>query len=156
MILRTIIILVTSVFTPFVVDRITKEIILHYQPKNYAFTSFLSFDLCFNRGIAWSWFHSQSALVFSLVTLIIGCFIIFLAWHALQRFKAGFYVGPELLVMTGALSNFFDRFLYGGVVDFIVLHYGSWYWPTFNVADYCIVLGVILMVVQEIYETKYT
>ena len=48
----------------------------------------------------------------------------------------------ELAVLAGAISNIIDRYLYGGVVDFIHAHLGGWSWPIFNVADMAIVLGI--------------
>jgi signal peptidase II len=50
------------------------------------------------------------------------------------------------LVLGGAVGNLSDRVLrghHGAVVDFVALHF----WPTFNVADSCIVIGVILAVI---------
>ena len=46
------------------------------------------------------------------------------------------------MVIAGAVSNFFDRIYYGAVIDFIDFHYGAWHWPTFNIADMCIVMGI--------------
>jgi signal peptidase II len=49
------------------------------------------------------------------------------------------------LVMGGAVGNFIDRLRYHYVIDFIKLHYREHEWPTFNVADIAITLGVILL-----------
>jgi signal peptidase II len=46
------------------------------------------------------------------------------------------------LVMAGAIGNLTDRLLYGEVVDFISLHVGRFRWPTFNMADTWITLGM--------------
>ena len=48
----------------------------------------------------------------------------------------------EALVLSGAVSNFIDRLYYGAVVDFIDCYVAHWHWPTFNVADACIVVGI--------------
>lgn len=50
------------------------------------------------------------------------------------------------LLSIGALSNALDRLLYGGVIDFILVHYGAWYWPTFNLADIYICGAVALLI----------
>jgi len=53
-------------------------------------------------------------------------------------------MGAELgLLAGGAIGNMWDRALYGKVTDFIVWRYGSHEWPTFNVADAALVIGVI-------------
>ncbi len=46
------------------------------------------------------------------------------------------------LVMGGALGNAFDRLFYGSVTDFLALHW----WPTFNIADSAISIGVVALV----------
>jgi signal peptidase II len=46
------------------------------------------------------------------------------------------------LIIGGALGNGVDRAVYGAVVDFVHLHYGSFSWYIFNVADAAIVVGV--------------
>lgn len=50
------------------------------------------------------------------------------------------------LVLGGILGNFVDRLIRGFVVDFVKLHWrGIWAWPTFNIADSAITIGVFLM-----------
>jgi Signal peptidase (SPase) II len=57
------------------------------------------------------------------------------------------------LVLGGALGNVFDRIRYGHVIDFIDAHVGEHHWPTFNVADIAICVGVGLMAV-DMFTTK--
>jgi signal peptidase II len=45
------------------------------------------------------------------------------------------------LVTGGAVGNRVDRIRLGWVVDYILVYYGSWYWPAFNLADMGITLG---------------
>jgi signal peptidase II len=52
-------------------------------------------------------------------------------------------------VLGGALGNLIDRILYGYVIDFLDVYYGEWHWPTFNVADSSITLGVILLLLDS-------
>lgn len=53
------------------------------------------------------------------------------------------------LIMGGAGGNVLDRLRYGAVVDFIDLHYGSYHWYTFNVADSAICLGVACLLMAN-------
>lgn len=46
------------------------------------------------------------------------------------------------LVAGGSLGNILDRLRQGAVTDFLDLHWQGWHWPTFNLADVAIVLGV--------------
>lgn len=53
------------------------------------------------------------------------------------------------LVVSGALGNLVDRLRHGFVVDFVRFHvHESWEWPTFNVADAAITVGVALLVID--------
>lgn len=54
-------------------------------------------------------------------------------------------LGACALLLAGILGNLTDRIRFGYVVDFIVLHAGSYHWPTFNVADASITIGAFLM-----------
>lgn len=49
------------------------------------------------------------------------------------------------LVLGGALGNLIDRVIKGGVTDFLDFYFGSYNFPTFNVADIFIVIGTILL-----------
>ncbi len=49
------------------------------------------------------------------------------------------------LLLGGAIGNLIDRLLYGYVVDFILVYYGDWSWPAFNLADSAITCGVVLV-----------
>ncbi len=49
-------------------------------------------------------------------------------------------------IAGGAVGNIVDRFHYGYVVDFIDLRW----WPVFNVADSCITLGVVLLLLASV------
>ena len=48
-------------------------------------------------------------------------------------------------VLGGAVGNMIDRFRLGEVVDFLDVYVGAYHWPTFNVADSAITVGVILL-----------
>lgn len=48
-------------------------------------------------------------------------------------------------LFAGAVGNLIDRVTLGAVRDFIDLHWGQYHWPTFNVADMAICVGVTLL-----------
>ena len=54
-------------------------------------------------------------------------------------------LGACALLLAGIMGNLTDRARLGYVIDFIVVHAGSYHWPTFNVADASITLGAILL-----------
>jgi len=57
-------------------------------------------------------------------------------------------------VLGGALGNFFDRIYYSAVPDFIDFHIGSFHWFIFNVADMFITIGVICLILDELFNYK--
>ncbi|MFC1851881.1 signal peptidase II [candidate division CSSED10-310 bacterium] len=62
--------------------------------------------------------------------------------------------GILTLITGGALGNVTDRILFGSVTDFIQVYYKSFSWPSFNVADSCITVGVILLFIEMIFFNK--
>ena len=55
-----------------------------------------------------------------------------------------------LLVLGGALGNFFDRLYYSAVPDFIEFYYKSFHWFIFNVADIFVTLGIFCLICVEL------
>jgi signal peptidase II len=53
------------------------------------------------------------------------------------------------LIMAGALGNAIDRFWLGQVIDFIDVHWYTYHWPAFNVADSSICIGVGLLLLDS-------
>jgi signal peptidase II len=137
----------------FVIDRTSKLWALSLD-EDVVVNQFLSFHLAFNRGISWGLFDSSDSLPFLMVSGVVFALVLYLLWYTLQRYKAGYPIIGELLVLTGAVSNIFDRVHYQGVIDFIVLSYKDYYWPVFNIADALIVVGVFIMVMEILHEPQ--
>lgn len=107
-----------------------------------------------NRGGAWGLLQSTSENVrrpfFLLVSVAAIAFIMALYRRLLPRQRALRWGLP--LVLGGALGNVLDRIRYGQVIDFIDIHVvwkgADRHWPTFNVADIAICVGVGLMAID--------
>ena len=52
------------------------------------------------------------------------------------------------LILGGALGNLTDRIVFGEVIDWLDFHVASYTWPTFNIADSCIVVGVAVLILE--------
>src|SRR4026209_296159 len=63
-------------------------------------------------------------------------------------------LGACALLLAGIAGNLTDRARLGYVIDFIVLHAGSWHWPTFNVADASITIGALLLALDLVFAGK--
>jgi signal peptidase II len=110
----------------------------------------MKFHLQTNRGGAWGLLGSESAALrisfFVGISLIAVAFILSLYRKTIREQVALTWGLP--LVLGGALGNLVDRIRYGHVIDFIEVHLGSYQYPTFNVADIAICVGVGLMAID--------
>lgn len=59
------------------------------------------------------------------------------------------------LIMVGALGNQIDRVFKGYVVDFVDWHIRDAHWPFFNVADSCITVGAILLLILFVFKRRH-
>jgi signal peptidase II len=100
-----------------------------------------------NTGAAWSMFSGQSVLLATLaaVTLIAIYF-----WRHTLGLRERLSQVAFGLLCGGIVGNLVDRLLHGHVIDFLDLHFGSYIYPTFNVADSAICVGVILYLWQSL------
>lgn len=129
----------------FSLDRLTKLWALRLNDE-WLIHKNLSCALIFNRGINWGMFNCASPWVFMALTIAVGFVIVVLGVMALGAYKQRKPILGYALILTGAFSNFLDRIFYGGVIDFIVVWFGDWSWPAFNIADAAILLGIALLV----------
>ena len=60
------------------------------------------------------------------------------------------------LVVGGAVGNLIDRVSSGAVTDFIDVYVGAHHWPSFNVADSAISIGIVLMAIDSLRTRKAT
>ena len=132
----------------FFLDRVTKMWALTACHEPCVLNRFVSFELVRNIGVSWGLFSGVEGpfiLILNGLVISISLVFAFIAWY---RFWLGRTIWAEAMVLGGALSNILDRFVYGGVIDFIVLSYKDWTWPVFNIADVFIVFGIGVLVLQ--------
>ena len=97
----------------------------------------VSIDHVENSGAAFS-VLPQLHWLYLAVALIVSLYIGFAGY----RYGTTWYRQVLLgMILGGALSNGVDRLVQGAVVDFIDFHF----WPVFNVADSCIVVAIVLL-----------
>jgi signal peptidase II len=143
-----------SLLVVFPLDQATKQWIvsnIHYADRIPVIPGFFDLTHVRNAGGAFSFFadgpHEQRMVFFIGTTLIaIGLLLTFY-----RKLKSDEVLPATALgvVLGGALGNLTDRLRYGEVVDFLDVHLWAGYtWPTFNVADSAIVIGVTLLVLE--------
>lgn len=140
----------------FFIDRVSKNYILDFfldqKIDIYYINSILNFVLIWNSGIAFGLFEADG-FFYNLLSLFILCIILFLFVGLIQSIDK-FEKFNISLVIGGALGNFYDRFLFNAVPDFIDLHYQDFHWFVFNVADIIITFGIILLLLSHIFIKK--
>lgn len=129
------------------VDQLTKlAMIAAFRPgEERVVTDFFSLVLAFNTGAAFSFLRDVGdwpRYLFSAIAIAAGIFIIWL----LRRGGDRWYCAGLALILGGAAGNLWDRVTLGHVVDFLLLHWGGWYYPAFNVADSAITVGAALLI----------
>jgi signal peptidase II len=100
-----------------------------------------------NTGAAWSMFSGRSVV---LAVLAGATLVAMFFWRHTLGLRERM---PQIccgLLCGGILGNLTDRLHHGYVVDFIDLHFGSYIYPTFNVADSAICIGVVLYIWQSL------
>jgi signal peptidase II len=102
---------------------------------------FLAFENVRNKGVAFGLGGDISAALIGVTIVLLVGVLVFLAF----RGGSGWLVWlPAALLIGGALGNLADRVRDGAVIDFIDLPL----WPTFNLADVAITLGVLLLLLD--------
>lgn len=118
----------------FMADQAIKNIFL--EGFRY-YTNYIDLILVFNKGVAFSMFaflaESLKWLQLALLAGVVG----YTLWLKENR-----YLIPVAIMVGAGLSNVYDRFIHGGVVDYVYWHYG-FNFAVFNFADVMIDIAVI-------------
>lgn len=136
----------------FLFDQASKLLITTYfVNESITVLPVLNIAFAHNLGAAFSFLSSAGGWqrwLFIAIAIIISLFILRMLIK-LPRNK-NWEACALTLILGGAIGNLFDRVAYGYVIDFIQVHYQDWYFPTFNLADSAITMGVIIWVIAEL------
>ena len=140
------------VLSIFLFDRLSKIYVIYLDKKflgSEIFSSkFLNINLIWNDGIAFGLFSLEQDGLYNILTIFILIIILVIVFMIIK--SEGLKKYSLLVVLGGALGNFFDRLLNKSVPDFIDFHVGNFHWFIFNIADVFITIGVIFMILLEI------
>ena len=75
---------------------------------------------------------------------------VFIVWLLKRHGGQRLFGWALALILGGAVGNVIDRLLHGYVVDFLQVHWGGSYFPSFNVADSEITIGAALLILDEL------
>lgn len=140
------------------IDQITKiEIVdrFAYGERLVVIPGFFNLTHVRNPGGAFSFLATVSDGWRQGFFLGTGVLAIVLLLFFLRRLDAEEWLAPMAIggVLGGAIGNLTDRIVYGEVIDFLDFRLiGGYVWPTFNMADCWIVVGVGILMVQMYFE----
>lgn len=104
---------------------------------------YLRLNLVYNPNLVWG-LPLRNQLTYYFLPLIGIGIVVYLALKTHTKFDAVIWG----LMLAGALGNFIDRLRLGYVVDFIDMGIGNARWPTYNLADSALVIGMILLLIK--------
>ena len=140
-------------------DQWTKWLVEIHLPQHTAqpiLPGFLNLTHVRNTGVAFGLFASHGMNGGSWLLTLLG--LAALAAVAIYFWFASVHDRLLLvslaLVVGGAVGNLIDRMSSGAVTDFIDVYVGTWHWPSFNVADSAISIGIVLMAIDSFRSRK--
>ncbi len=100
-----------------------------------------------NTGAAFSILKGQRWFFITMALIVIVVIIYYLIKHKPKSLEK---VSLQL-ILAGAIGNLIDRVTYGYVIDFLDFYIFGYDFPVFNIADSCITIGAILLIISELF-----
>lgn len=135
----------------FVIDQIIKSLSLVYLINIPIIPNVLSLTYAKNYGIAFSMLREKRIIIIAISILLISFLIYVLKKDYISKNKDTWLVNIAFgILFGGILGNLFDRIVRGFVIDYINVSFFS----IFNLADIAITFGVVLLIIDNIKESK--
>ena len=135
-----------------IADQISKSIIkysMHLYESIPVIPGFFHLTYVVNKGMAFGIDLPIGIGIFSFLSIIISCFLVFILWR--ERENILLVRIALALILGGAIGNLIDRILFSEVVDFLDFMIGDYHWYIFNIADSAVTVGIILMLWHSIF-----
>ena len=121
-----------------IIDFIIKLFALNNITNICVIPNFFYLTLAKNTGAAFSLLENQTIFF-----ILIGVLVIFYIFNYLIKDKMSY-----IFLTGGIIGNLIDRIIYGYVVDYLRFIIFGYNFPIFNLADICITIGVILLIIN--------
>ena len=133
-------------------DQFTKQIFMSSFDlgQSVVVNPFLSWTYLQNTGAAFSFLAGGGMMQKSfllVVSVLVSVWIVIWTQRTPSIYRQK--LSGQFLLLSGAVGNLIDRAQYGFVIDFIDVHFNSFYWPVFNIADSLIFVGVALLIFER-------
>ena len=135
-----------------IADQISKSIIkysMYLSESIPVIPDFFHLTYVVNKGMAFGIDLPIGIGIFSFLSIIISCFLVFILWK--ERENILLVRIALALILGGAIGNLIDRILFSEVVDFLDFMIGDYHWYIFNIADSAVTVGIILMLWHSVF-----
>ena len=142
----------------FLIDQATKawaSKTLRFEGDRSVISGFLNLIYAQNTGVAFSMFddHGDAGRWgLSIVAFVAAALVLYFFWRTPRTDDR--MMGALALLLAGIVGNVTDRMRLGFVVDFIDAQFGSWHYPTFNIADSAICIGAGLLILDMFFSKR--
>jgi len=144
------------ILTIFFLDRATKIYLINLQASgtdiDFYVNPLLNIYLVWNTGIGFGLISLESNIFYHLLSFVIFSINLVLIFFLTKSQGSSTYL--LVLIIGGSLGNLFDRLYYYAVPDFIDIHIRNFHWFVFNVADIFITIGIIGIIILELFKSK--
>jgi len=136
----------------FMIDQTSKAWaarVLKFEGDRSVISGFLNLAYATNTGVAFSMLddHGDAGRWgLSIVAMVAAVLVLYFFWRTPRSDDR--ILGALALLLAGIAGNVTDRLRLGYVIDFIDVQFGSWHYPTFNVADAAICTGAGLLILD--------
>ncbi len=133
-------------------DQVTKRILNSLSSLRdgiVVIKNFFILRIAHNTGVAWSKFEGNFFVLYIIPLIALAIFIFLLIKSDYKKMKL-YTIGIALMI-AGTIGNYIDRVSLRYVIDFLEFHFGSYQYPTFNLADSMLVIGVIFFSIDVLF-----
>lgn len=118
-----------------------------FPPARVEIMPYFNIVMVWNQGVSFGMLASAEAYMPYVLGggALLMCAVLI---HWMRRATYLTTLIPLAMIVAGAVGNVWDRVRFGGVADFLDFYYQEWHYPAFNIADCCIVVGVIALAVD--------
>ena len=137
-------------------DQLTKALIVRgFQlGDSHTVNAFFNIVRWHNTGAAFSFLHAAAGWQRWLFIGLGAAAAVFIVWMLRSHGGQRLFGWALALILGGAIGNVIDRLLHGHVIDFIQVHWGGAYFPSFNIADSAITVGAGLLILDELMRVR--
>ncbi|MDF7800953.1 signal peptidase II [Pontiellaceae bacterium B1224] len=135
-------------------DQLTKQAVrnnLVFNQQIPVIDGFFNLVYVRNDGAAWNILSGHGLILILISTVVLLLLVIYRKHFLKDRLSHKILFG---LMIAGIAGNLIDRIRFGWVTDFLSFHFGSYEYPSFNVADSAICIAVVLYIIFNFFEKK--